>query len=65
VVLRCSDPLDVAIALAISRETLRKMQQNLGWALGSNSLALPIAAGDFEPLGLSCAPRSPRSVGAC
>lgn len=50
VVLMRSDPLDVPAALAIGRGTLRKMRQNLGWAVGYNSLALPIAAGVFEPL---------------
>ncbi len=49
VVLMRSDPLDVATALAIGRGTLRKMRQNLGWAVGYNSIALPIAAGVFEP----------------
>ncbi len=49
VVLMRSDPLDVAIALRIGRGTLRKMRQNLGWAIGYNSIALPIAAGIFEP----------------
>ncbi|MGH9012600.1 MAG: HAD-IC family P-type ATPase, partial [Acidimicrobiia bacterium] len=49
VVLMRSDPLDVAIALAIGRGTLRKMRQNLGWAVGYNAIALPIAAGVFEP----------------
>jgi P-type Cu2+ transporter len=49
VVLMRSDPLDVATALRIGRGTLRKMQQNLGWAVGYNSVALPIAAGVFEP----------------
>ena len=44
-----SDPLDVPIALAIGRGTFRKMRQNLGWAIGYNSVALPIAAGVFEP----------------
>ena len=29
--------------------TLRKMRQNLGWAIGCNSVALPIAVGVFEP----------------
>jgi Cu2+-exporting ATPase len=28
---------------------LRKMRQNLGWAIGYNAIALPIAAGVFEP----------------
>ena len=49
VVLMRSDPLDVVIALRIGRGTLRKMRQNLGWAIGYNAIALPIAAGLFEP----------------
>ena len=49
VVLMRSDPLDVAIALRIGRATLRKMRQNLGWAIGYNAIALPIAAGVFYP----------------
>ena len=51
-----SDPLDVATAITISRGTLRKMHQNLGWAVGYNSLAIPIAAGVFEPLGFILRP---------
>jgi P-type Cu2+ transporter len=51
VLLMRSDPLDVATAITISRGTLRKMHQNLAWAVGYNSLAIPIAAGIFEPLG--------------
>jgi Cu2+-exporting ATPase len=49
VVLMRSDPLDVPIALRIGKGTLRKMRQNLGWAVGYNAIALPIAAGVFEP----------------
>jgi Cu2+-exporting ATPase len=49
VVLMRSDPLDVPIASQIGRGTLRKMRQNLGWAVGYNAIALPIAAGVFEP----------------
>jgi Cu2+-exporting ATPase len=56
VVLMRSDPFDVASALRVSRGTLRKMRQNLAWAVGYNSLALPIAAGVFEPLGLTLRP---------
>jgi Cu2+-exporting ATPase len=48
-VLMRSDPLDVPTALRIGRGTLRKMRQNLGWAVGYNTIALPIAAGVFEP----------------
>ncbi len=56
VVLMRSDPLDVATAISIGRGTVRKMRQNLGWAIGYNSLALPIAAGVFEPWGLTLRP---------
>jgi P-type Cu2+ transporter len=49
VVLMRSDPLDVPTALRIGRGTLRKMRQNLAWAVGYNAVALPIAAGVFEP----------------
>jgi Cu2+-exporting ATPase len=44
-----SDPLDVPTALRIGKGTLRKMRQNLGWAIGYNAIALPVAAGVFEP----------------
>jgi P-type Cu2+ transporter len=56
VVLMRSDPLDVTTAISIGRGTGRKMRQNLGWAVGYNSLALPIAAGVFEPWGLMLRP---------
>jgi P-type Cu2+ transporter len=49
VVLMRSDPLDVPTALRIGKGTLRKMRQNLGWAIGYNAVALPMAAGVFEP----------------
>ncbi|HEX6744556.1 MAG TPA: heavy metal translocating P-type ATPase [Solirubrobacteraceae bacterium] len=56
VVLMRSDPLDVATAITVGRGTLRKMHQNLAWAVGYNSLALPIGAGVFEPLGFVLRP---------
>ena len=56
VVLMRSDPLDVATAITISRGTRRKMHQNLAWAVGYNSLALPVAAGVFEPFGFVLRP---------
>jgi Cu2+-exporting ATPase len=49
VVLMRSDPLDVAIAVRVGRGTVRKMRQNLAWAVGYNTIALPIAAGLLEP----------------
>jgi P-type Cu2+ transporter len=56
VVLMRSDPLDIATAVRIGRGTVTKMRQNLGWAIGYNSLALPIAGGIFEPWGLTLRP---------
>ena len=49
IVLMRSDPFDVATAITIGRATLRKERQNLGWAVGYNSIAIPVAAGVFEP----------------
>ncbi len=56
VVLMRSDPMDVATAIEIGRGTVHKMRQNLGWAIGYNSLALPLAAGVFEPFGVTLRP---------
>jgi P-type Cu2+ transporter len=56
VVLMRSDPLGIATAITISRGTKRKMHQNLAWAVGYNSLALPVAAGVFAPLGFVLRP---------
>ena len=50
VVLMRSDPHDVIGAIALSRATVRKMRQNLWWAVGYNAIAFPIAAGLFYPL---------------
>jgi P-type Cu2+ transporter len=57
VVLIRSDPLDVGTAITIGRGTLRKERENLGWAVGYNALAIPVAAGIFEPLGLTLRPQ--------
>jgi Cu2+-exporting ATPase len=56
VVLMRADPADVATAMSLSRATVRKMRQNLGWAVGYNSLALPIAGGVFAGAGLTLRP---------
>ena len=53
VVLMKSDPYDVVGAIELSRATLRKMHQNLGWAVGYNVIAFPLAAGVFYPFTLS------------
>ena len=49
VVLMRSDPIDIVTALRLSRATIRKMKQNLGWASVYNVLAIPIAAGALFP----------------
>ena len=56
VVLMRSDPLDVAIALRIGKGTVRKVRQNLGWAISYNAIALPIAAGVFVGVGVMLSP---------
>ena len=53
IVLMHSDPYDVVRAITIARATLRKMHQNLAWAVGYNVLAFPLAAGVLYPFVLS------------
>jgi Cu2+-exporting ATPase len=53
VVLMKSDPYDMVAALALSRATLRKMRQNLFWAVAYNVAAFPLAAGVFYPFTIS------------
>ena len=53
VVLMKSDPHDVLGAIELSRATLRKMHQNLFWAVAYNVVAFPAAAGVFYPLVVS------------
>lgn len=53
VVLMKSDPHDVLGAIELSRATLRKMRQNLFWAVAYNVVAFPAAAGVFYPLVVS------------
>jgi Cu2+-exporting ATPase len=53
VVLMKSDPYDVVGAIELSRATLRKMHQNLWWAVAYNVIAFPLAAGVFYPFLLS------------
>jgi len=53
VVLMKSDPYDVFGAVELSRATLRKMHQNLWWAVGYNVMAFPLAAGVLYPFLLS------------
>jgi Cu2+-exporting ATPase len=53
VVLMKSDPYDIVAAIELSTATLRKMHQNLWWAVGYNVIAFPLGAGVLYPLVLS------------
>jgi P-type Cu2+ transporter len=53
VILMKSDPYDVVGAVGLSYATLRKMHQNLWWAVGYNVIAFPLAAGILYPFLLS------------
>jgi P-type Cu+ transporter len=49
VLLLRTQPSSIPAALALARQTLRIMRQNLGWAVGYNLLGIPLAAGLFYP----------------
>ena len=49
VVLIQADLRSIARAVTASRAVLRNIRQNLGWALGYNALAVPVAAGLLYP----------------
>lgn len=50
VVLMRSDLMDVALAIELSRATIRNIKQDLFWALFYNGIGIPLAAGVFFPL---------------
>ncbi|WP_240422342.1 copper-translocating P-type ATPase [Listeria costaricensis] len=56
VILSKSNPKDVLYLIRLSKETYRKMIQNLWWAAGYNILAIPLAAGVLAPIGLILSP---------
>jgi ATPase, P-type (transporting), HAD superfamily, subfamily IC len=56
IVLVRSDPRDVADVILLSRKTYSKMVQNLIWATGYNSFAIPLAAGIAIPYGILLSP---------
>ncbi|MCL1912728.1 MAG: heavy metal translocating P-type ATPase [Eubacteriaceae bacterium] len=45
IVLMKSDLMDVAIAVSLSKATMKNIRQNLFWAFGYNSVGIPVAAG--------------------
>mgnify|MGYP000168047501 CR=1 FL=1 len=56
IILVRSDPRDVVNIIELSRKTYRKMIQNLIWATGYNSVAIPLAAGVAYGLGILLTP---------
>ncbi len=56
VVLVSDDPRGVVSVRRLSKASYRKMLQNLGWALGYNVLAIPLAAGAFAWAGIVLPP---------
>ncbi len=56
IILVRSDPRDVVKVFALSRATYKKMIQNLIWATGYNTVALPLAAGVLAPVGFLLSP---------
>ncbi len=51
IVLVRNDPRDIGRIIRLSRASYRKMVENLGWAVGYNAIALPLAAGVLAGLG--------------
>jgi Cu2+-exporting ATPase len=56
VILATSDPRSVVGVIELSRATYRKMVENLGWAVGYNVIAIPLAAGILAPIGFVLPP---------
>jgi Cu2+-exporting ATPase len=56
VILTQSDPGDIESFIELSRNTTRKMKQNLVWGAGYNFIAIPIAAGILAPIGITLSP---------
>ena len=56
VILASDDPRGVVGVIELSRSSYRKMLQNLGWAVGYNVLAIPLAAGVLAPWGVTLPP---------
>jgi Cu2+-exporting ATPase len=56
VILASNDPRTVVGVIDLSKASYRKMLQNLGWAVGYNVIAIPLAAGLLAPWGISIGP---------
>ncbi len=56
IILVRSNPLDVVAIIGLAKATYRKMIQNLAWATGYNSFAIPLAAGVLYKYGILLSP---------
>jgi P-type Cu2+ transporter len=56
IILVRSNPLDTVAIIKLARATYRKMVQNLIWATGYNTFAIPLAAGALYSYGLLLTP---------
>ncbi|SIS48063.1 heavy metal translocating P-type ATPase [Salimicrobium flavidum] len=56
IVLVKSDPQDIVAVVTLSKNTYKKMVQNLWWAAGYNIVAIPLAAGVLAPIGILLSP---------
>lgn len=56
VILVKSNPFDILLFLSLSKNTQRKMVQNLWWGAGYNIVAIPLAAGILASVGVILSP---------
>ncbi|MGI8314170.1 heavy metal translocating P-type ATPase [Halobacillus mangrovi] len=56
IVLVKSNPKDILSIIKLSKNTYKKMVQNLWWAAGYNIFAIPLAAGVLAPIGIVLSP---------
>ncbi|MCD8908161.1 heavy metal translocating P-type ATPase [Staphylococcus arlettae] len=56
IILVKSNPADIIHFLSLSKNTMRKMVQNLWWGAGYNIIAVPLAAGILAFIGLILSP---------
>ncbi len=56
IVLVRSNPMDVVAIIGLAKATYRKMVQNLAWATGYNTFAIPLAAGVLYSYGILLSP---------
>ncbi len=56
IVLVKSNPLDAVAIIGLAKATYKKMMQNLAWATGYNTFAIPLAAGVLYKYGILLSP---------